>query len=354
MYDKNITCQRIQGLDSIRFICALFVLFGHYGIVTDSTFFFLPKSICHYLSSAIGLIFNGPAAVIVFFVISGFCIHYSFVKTKILSLPKYYFRRLIRVGIPAMFSAVLLIFFDNPQNVLTDTVLWSVTCELIYYFIYPALLIIRSRIGILKMVLISYTIALITLLLNTHLIIIANNSYVALGKYTWIIGLPSWLLGCHLAETYNKFPTLSIENIWKIRLSIVFIAFLLRILKFHSTYLLSSNTFTLNLFAILIFFWLGLEIKYLSYKNINKPLEWAGSWSYSLYLVHPITKTFLLNIGFRSLGFGQQVDLMFYILNALLLSFIFFLLIERPSHKLAIYVSNKNFIKKIPIYLKYK
>ncbi len=335
---------RIQGLDSIRFICALFVLFGHLGVINKNTFYFLPTNISHYLSAAIGLIFNGPAAVVVFFVISGFCIHFSFVKTQTINIPKYYFRRLIRIGLPAITAAAFFIFFHNPKNVWTDTVLWSVTCEVIYYLLYPLLLVVRFHIGMLYMILISYVISILVLLLNIDMVYAANNSYVALGKHTWIIGLPCWLMGCYLAETYHRFKILTTYNIWKIRILIVFIVFLLRILKFHSTYIVASNAFSLNLFAVIVFFWLGFEIMYLSNKKLFKPLEWAGSWSYSLYLIHPLTISILGYAGIESLGIGTETDRIFHILSAFLLAYIFFILIESPAHKLAINISNKRFI----------
>jgi peptidoglycan/LPS O-acetylase OafA/YrhL len=338
---------RVQGLDSIRFICALFVLFGHMGVVSEKTFYFLPVIISHYLSAIIGLVFNGPAAVVVFFIISGFCIHFSFVKTQTINIPKYYFRRLIRIGIPAIIAGVLYIFFHHSKNVWTNTVLWSVTCEVIYYLLYPLLLVVRFHIGMLKMIIISYVITVLVLLLNIDMVHAADNSYVALGKQTWIIGLPCWLMGCYLAETYNQFKRLSTSDIWKIRIGIIFIGFLLRILKFHSTHLLASNAFSLNLFAILIFFWLGFEIMYLSNKKLFKPLEWAGSWSYSLYLIHQLTISILSYAGFESLGVGTETDRIFHILSAFLLAYIFYVFIENPAHKLAITISNKRFFNKI-------
>ena len=335
---------RIQGLDSIRFICAIFVLLGHFGVVSENTFYFLPSNISHYLSAAIGLIFNGPAAVVVFFVISGFCIHFSFVKTETINIQKYYFRRMIRIGIPAIIAGVLIKYFDNVQKDLwTETVLWSVTCEVIYYLLYPLLLAVRRCIGMLNMIIISYAITIIVLLMNTDSVYASNNSYLALGKYTWIIGLPCWLMGCYLAEVYSRFKILSISNIWKIRLFIIFIVFCLRILKFQSTYLLASNAFSLNLFAVFVFFWLGFEIRYLNDKKLCKPLEWAGTWSYSLYLIHPITIAFLAYAGFENLGIGKETARIFYILSALLMSYIFYLCVESPAHKLAIYISKNSY-----------
>ncbi|WP_394793241.1 acyltransferase family protein [Armatimonas sp.] len=64
---------RLYGLDSLRFILALWVVFFHIGI---SPIF--PKTkIPHILTTTYYLAFNGQAAVIIFFIISGLCIHFS-------------------------------------------------------------------------------------------------------------------------------------------------------------------------------------------------------------------------------------------------------------------------------------
>lgn len=65
----------IHGLDAIRFVCAFWVYMGHYGapplpasIDKSTTWGLLATGIYNNLTP-------GPAAVIVFFVISGFCIN---------------------------------------------------------------------------------------------------------------------------------------------------------------------------------------------------------------------------------------------------------------------------------------
>jgi peptidoglycan/LPS O-acetylase OafA/YrhL len=59
--------KRIKGLDSIRFICAIYVLIGHLGLPLPEIL--SSASTNNNLKNAgklIGLIFNGPAAVIIF------------------------------------------------------------------------------------------------------------------------------------------------------------------------------------------------------------------------------------------------------------------------------------------------
>src|SRR5262249_38787338 len=91
---------RINGLDSIRFILACWVAIGHIGLFplfegvdTASKLGWLLKGL--YNASV-----NGPAAVIVFFVISGFCIHFPFRNGDFPRLARYYPRRYFRILTP--------------------------------------------------------------------------------------------------------------------------------------------------------------------------------------------------------------------------------------------------------------
>jgi peptidoglycan/LPS O-acetylase OafA/YrhL len=94
---------RLVGIDSIRFICALTVMCGHLGLVNIRP---LAADYREFQSLAIGLynnLFYGPAAVIVFFIISGFCINYPFSSGKrALNLGGFYTRRFLRIGPPAV------------------------------------------------------------------------------------------------------------------------------------------------------------------------------------------------------------------------------------------------------------
>jgi len=69
---------RIKGLDSIRFLLAFTVLVGHMGLQFPDFSKLNNVYIINFLK-LFGLIFNGPAAVIIFFILSGFVIHYPFV-----------------------------------------------------------------------------------------------------------------------------------------------------------------------------------------------------------------------------------------------------------------------------------
>src|SRR5690242_18982998 len=101
------------------------------------------------------ILFCGPAAVIVFFVISGFCIHYPFRGVERLQVSSFLARRYIRIGIPALaamglagWTGVQALLLKSPSFAFTlDAIrhvndghtglIWSLVCELIYYTCYP-------------------------------------------------------------------------------------------------------------------------------------------------------------------------------------------------------------------------
>ena len=143
----------------------------------------------------VGSAFNGPAAVIVFFVISGFCIHFpNRQRFEVRSWRLYYARRYFRTLIPMTAALILAIPLKVPFGLFTDSVLWSLLCEEIYYLIYPGLLSLRDRMGWRYLMALSWSASLFVLLTNIH-----TDIYPAYGwKLNWILGLPCWLMGCDL------------------------------------------------------------------------------------------------------------------------------------------------------------
>lgn len=93
----------IFGVDAIRFICAAIVVMGHFNVFPAS---FDGRDFGRMVEISVSLtkiLWNGPAAVIVFFIISGFCIHYpQFRKgSDGLDIGSFYLKRFMRIGIPA-------------------------------------------------------------------------------------------------------------------------------------------------------------------------------------------------------------------------------------------------------------
>jgi peptidoglycan/LPS O-acetylase OafA/YrhL len=332
---------RVAGLDSIRFVCSFVVVLFHFGLIPRSVFGPDPHGLAALGRGVLGSLFNGPAAVIVFFVISGFCIHFPYRNAPSVNVPAYYSRRLIRIGGPALVALCLWGLVGVRVESQDAGIFWSVICEVEYYLLYPALLRLRLRFGWVPLVVVAQLAA--CALAFSHLSDIQHvaGAYPAFGLWNWIIGLPCWLTGCWLAETFELFPEPSTVLLWLSRIGIFVTSALLQALRFHSGSVFLSNAFTLNLFAIVACLWLGLEIAYRRKKSAPRALEWAGKWSYSLYLMHPAVPGILVMLTFLNPIYSSIAVNLFVCSCSLVLAYGFYLVAEAPFHRLAVTVSRR-------------
>jgi len=89
--------QKLEKLESLRGFAALYVVFFHV----------LPQKI-YLWGINVGFLFRfGPEAVIVFFVLSGFVIKYTYERSKDKSFKYYFIRRFIRLYVPLAFIFLL-------------------------------------------------------------------------------------------------------------------------------------------------------------------------------------------------------------------------------------------------------
>ena len=320
---------RVGGLDSIRFICALWVFFGHGGQPP----LMLPKDgslITLAWRAFYGNIFSGPAAVIVFFVISGFCIHYPFTEPgKFPRLKEFYTRRFLRLAIPLAVAVPLSLLAGIELTLFKLSILWSLIAELIYYLCYPALLNARLRLGSWWGIFAASFVAALAIAGTNP----SAGDYPSYGtSLNWLLGLPCWLLGCLVAEATRgrASPVVSTPSIWTWRVIIFSAAWACSVMRFHSHF---GYPWTLNFFAILAAFWLYREIAYR--RNVAPPrvLEWAGSWSYSLYLLHPFGGTLFSVIVISTLP--AQIYWALMVAFVLSVCYLFYLVVELPGHAIA-------------------
>jgi peptidoglycan/LPS O-acetylase OafA/YrhL len=331
---QSIYRKRIEGLDSIRLICALVVVLFHCGVVPRGT---LGTGTFDYLiGAALRSFFNGPAAVIIFFLISGFCIHFPFRDGASVDLWSFYSRRLIRICGPALSALVVWKWIGVRDKIDDPGIFWSIICEAEYYLLYPLLLRLRLRIGWWPLIagagLVAYTLACS----QVPAVEQAGGGYPAFGYLNWLIGLPCWLLGCSLAEGFGRFPQLSTIQIWLIRILVFATSAVLLIVKSHANSIYLSNPFTLNLFAVFAYFWLGLEIAYRSEVSAPALLEWAGKWSYSLYLMHPAAIRLVTLQPWLHPVVSSHWRNLFFVLCSFPTAYAFHLAAESPFHRLAI------------------
>jgi len=325
----------LRGVSSIRFLCALWVFFNH-GAWPPVIPNVVPTSrIAALVHLAYANVWNGPAAVIVFFVISGLCIHLPFARSlEPPLLGAFYSRRLLRLLIPIAVAVPLSRACGLTGEYFDQGVLWTLKAELIYYAIYPVLQRLRVRAGSWwPLVVASYGAALAVVLTNP-----LAHFYSSYGTaLNWVLGLPCWLLGCVLAEAIQTRETRksSRRPLWLWRGGIVGLAWFCGLLSDVSRVRLP---WTLDVFALPATAWLEREIHHFRRCEPSALLEWAGEWSYSLYLLHiPMSSLFAFaaaSVHGAWLGWSL---LCLFVLTA---SVLFHLSVERPSHTFARVTSN--------------
>jgi peptidoglycan/LPS O-acetylase OafA/YrhL len=332
---------RVGGVDTIRIVCAIAVVACHLGLFPKTAFGADPHGLPLLLKGLFNTLINGEAALIVFFVISGFGIHFAARRDLTVDVPSFYSRRLIRIAGPALVGLVIWTFARIPLQIEGPGPFWTITCETEYYLLYPLLLALRRQFGWWPLIIVgeifAYGLAL------THLGDIRTNvgAYPCFGWWNWVMGLPCWLLGCWLAENYHRFPELSTAKIWLVRIGLFAVAFVMNVLRFHGGSVFFAAPFFVNLFVSVECFWLGLEIAYRRSKPAPRVLEWAGNWTYSIYLMHPAVPGLLLYFAVLTPFYTSPALNLFMIFCSFVLAYGFHLAVEAPFYNLAIKIGKR-------------
>lgn len=326
--------KHVAGLDTVRFICATWVLFGHFGFLPLPDGIDRLPHVGRIARVFVGNLFSGPAAVIVFFLVSGFCIHYPYRHGRLPAMKPFYARRYVRILIPMAVAIALGVPLELGLTNLNESILWSLLCEEIYYLLYPLVLVrLRRHMSFRPMIAVAFVLALGVALTNPR----AGN-YASYGAgLNWLLGLPCWLLGCELADSVSTLRAPSIGRLWTYRLGIWGLSAICSLLRFHSPL---RYPWTLNWFALAAFFWLGAEIAYQERHGSIVALERAGKWSYALYLTHLHGHYLFLALAARFLAFGlphlsPMLHWLFAMTFTYLLAYAFYRAVEKPAHELA-------------------
>ncbi len=315
----------VKGLDTFRFIAAVCVALSHGAAFPLGEYVKHSSGVAHVLIGIYHSAFDGPAAVMMFFVISGFCIHYSFAcGTPFQSVP-FLTRRFLRI-IPPLVGALLLARVLGKSGALY-IILWSVYCELIYYVIYPGLRILFRRYDLRLLIGISLTAAI--LLILSHWDVMFQWEFAV--YLAWILGLPAWLLGCLLAEDVanGMKPTPTPVAIWMMRLGVWAYMAISTVIAFHAPIKIGYPVVLLP-FYLLCYVWLGWELRYWQQREPSRFLEWGGKWSYSLYLIHKLPLAMI-----PAMIAAPSLSWVLRIAAITAASLLFYIAIERPSHRLA-------------------
>ncbi|MBI1861968.1 MAG: acyltransferase [Deltaproteobacteria bacterium] len=316
--------ERLRGIDSIRFLCALIVVHNHMGN-PNPLYFFPDTAFLRALMMFGRVLFFAPAAVIIFFVLSGLCIHYPYRHGEPIEPLSFILKRLVRVALPLALATPFGLAMKLDFQIFNNNILWSLFAEIIYYTLYPTLMRLKTRMGWPRLLGTTFAVSLVLFLLQWD-----ASEYPAFGVWgNWLAGLPCWLLGVRLAECVDDLRQSAWLRRFLLRGSIIAGMSIAIILHFHTRF---TNPFVLNLYAILAFFWLREEVAH--FKN-HKPWQWLeslGKASYSLYLTHlPIIVAVAWKL---PIPFGRFR--WFGILgSALVGSWVFYWLVEKPCHKLA-------------------
>jgi peptidoglycan/LPS O-acetylase OafA/YrhL len=329
-----VPAKRFHALDALRIVLALCVAVGHtemfplFGTVGSTIPALEPAA------RAWRTLVFGPAAVIAFFVISGFCIHYPFAETnEHCPAGRFYARRYIRILIPVL-SVLALYRLTQPATVIVGrdsilwrSTLWSIVCEEIYYALYPWLQRLSRRIGWAQIVGASIIPAVAIVVW-----FFPATEWQDIGVAATALTLfPVWLSGCYLA---SRVPSLtskySAAQIWRIRAAAFLVMWTMLMLHSHTAIRQTASGLAVG---AAYFYWIRAELCYYRDRAPWRFLVWGGAWSYSLYLIHP----FAIDIGRRYLGLDLHSRVGWMLAMALVLatSYAFYLAVERPSHRLA-------------------
>ncbi|MEJ8572820.1 acyltransferase [Microbaculum marinum] len=316
----------VRGLDSLRFVAAAIVALSHGATFPARQYFDSGSGIERAIGAANELAFNGSAAVLVFFVVSGFCIHYPVTQGMDLRAGPFWVRRTIRVGVPLIVMIAIAELIGPTAAAALTVILWTLYCELIYYALYPVLRKIIDRVGLSLVLVVSTVISFSIILSDWETLFYWEYSI----WLTWLVALPVWLLGCLVAE---RMATVRRPDpgatIWHWRAA-VWMYSVASLAFFHHGGIQIGNPALLLPFGFLAAAWVEREIACFQYRQPFAILEWAGRWSFSLYLVHNVV------IALLPLGDTHLVaDWLVRVVAIVVASLAFYWVVERPSHEFA-------------------
>jgi len=374
--------ERYFILDALRFVLALWVAIGHLGVFP---LFGADPGIgaLHLAARALNTVVWGMPAVMAFFVVSGFCIHYPSQALQGFSIPRFYLRRYTRTVLPVAVIVVTMIAYRGfsqihwlgKQSIFFQSTLWSLLCEELYYAIYPALRWLRRHLGWTPILAVTMGTSLVWSSLATPAV-----SWEEIGPVgTAVILYPIWLLGCVLAEHRaghrNKPPAdraggraarsagpstpvgatgvhggqgvldgrdvlhsdASVRvtekspgrSIWMWRGLAWLTMWGSEMLHFHTPL---TQIHTMLFVGVIGFFWIRAE---LAVSRVRSPARWlvrAGAWSYSLYLVHPIVYD-VLQLWLPTVAPESRYGWCVFLALSVGLSYLFYKLVEQPTHR---------------------
>jgi peptidoglycan/LPS O-acetylase OafA/YrhL len=356
--------QRIAVIDLLRGISCLGVLLYHVRVdlwvgwwrITNhpQEFSFFDKAMA-WLS--IPTPFLGYA-ILLFFLISGFCIHYPNTQPNYRPNWLTYFKRRFWRIYPTYFVAIiftssasfycLLKWGDmdwSPDRIfrvltlsqnypphygqfLTNPSLWTIPLEIEFYALYPVAFFLLTRIKFFWLISLSVCISSVSVYLSK--LGMQWISFTAL--FLW----PSWLLGCWIAKLHRGNMIAKLNTLFLIAGAVLFlITSLSSFLEKWDSW--CQYTYWTGFYFFLFLLFLRFEKVFSKFDQffILKVISWLGKISYSLYLIHfPLFKLFgYIHRDFFGDKPANFLVTLIYLIPVIILSWLFYKFIENPIHK---------------------
>jgi peptidoglycan/LPS O-acetylase OafA/YrhL len=357
MRDRSRASQNhILGLDHLRMLAAIWVTWSHLpGFLPLSQ---IPNHSWPWLlvRGVYASLINGQAAVFVFFVISGFCIHLKQASGHPLEWKPFLAQRLLRLLLPLIPIIPLAIAMEwSPLMIRSvsfawshesmahsiqagNSILWSLVCEAVYYLLYPLLLQMARRWGWHRVACLAAVPALVIIWAFPEAKDLPNFGHLL----TWIVGFPAWIAGCVLAEDWQLPSPPSRAKLWAWRMGLWGFSMATVILRFHAPFGFAWNGLglSLNVFAWACLPWIRMELAAAKESSKTSVLERIGGATYSLYLTHLVGVYIAIAVTRRlPLTDGKRVWFQWALAVVLVaaVAWAYYRLIEKPTHRLARY-----------------
>jgi peptidoglycan/LPS O-acetylase OafA/YrhL len=297
-------------------------------------------------------------AVILFFLISGFCIHYPNTSGNARPCWKtYLIRRFWRIY-PAYFAALVLtigisylclsLWGDKTWDVsrilrvatmtqnyppgngqfLSNPSLWTIPLELEFYILYPLVFLFfaSNRISVLWF---------FALVMSGLSILISYQGHQWVS-FTSLFLWPSWLLGAWIAKLFREQKLNRIKLFYLV--SLVGLSLGVSLMSRYQNWETWTQYFAWTAFYSFFFIFClshsGLVNRMIG-NWLMEAFSWIGKISFSLYLIHfPLLRIFgyLHRELFKEKPANFLISL-FYLLPVILIAWLFFRSVEEPIHK---------------------